>query len=158
MDNLVIRDMAPEDYPVYDGWEQQLHQLHAEARPDVFQPLEHPVPREQFLQELSDDHEVRLMALVGSVPAGICSLSLREAPGSPLLRKEKSIYIVDLFVDPAFRHQGVAKALLQEGIQRGRLFGATRMGLTVWPFNKAAIQFYEKLGMTVRSFTLEKNL
>lgn len=158
MENIVIRNMTSEDYPVYDSWDRQLHQLHVDARPDVFQPLDHPVPLEQFLRELSDDHEVRLIAMVGDMPAGICSLSLREAPASPLLRREKSLYIVDLFVDPTFRNQGVAKALLAEGLQRGKAFGAKRVGLTVWPFNKAAIRFYEKLGMTVRSFTLEKNL
>ncbi|MGI6255399.1 MAG: GNAT family N-acetyltransferase [Acutalibacter sp.] len=158
MDKLRIRDLTSEDYPVYDCWERQLHQLHVGARPDLFQPLEHPVPREQYLRELENDHEVRLLALVDEVPAGICSLSLRDAPASPLLRGEKSLYVVDLFVDSAFRKQGVAKALLAEGMKRGREFGATRMGLTVWPFNKAAIRFYENLGLTVRSLTLERNL
>lgn len=158
MDNLFIRNLTPEDYPIYDRWEHQLHQLHVDARPDLFQPLDHPIPMEQYQRELKDDHEIRLLALVEDIPAGICSLSLREAPASPLLCPEKSIYVVDLFVDPAFRKQGIAKALLSEGVQRGKNFGAKRLGLTVWPFNRPAIHFYESLGLTIRSFTLEKNL
>ena len=158
MVDLYIRDLEPEDYPHYDRWERGLHQLHVDARPDLFQPLEHPVPLEQYLAELRDDHEVRLLALVDNTPAGICSLSLREAPKSPLLRGEKGLYVVDLFVDPAFRHRGIAKALLEEGIRRGQAFGAKRLSLTVWPFNQAAISFYESLGLSTRNLTLEKDL
>lgn len=158
MSELLIRDLRPEDYPHYDRWERELHQLHVDARPDLFQPLEHPVPLDQYLTELADDHEVRLLALVDSTPAGICSLSLREAPKSPLLRGEKGLYVVDLFVDPAYRHQGIAKALMEEGIRRGKTFGAKRLSLTVWPFNKNAIAFYESLGLSTRNLTLEKNL
>lgn len=158
MNKLLIRDLTPEDYPVYDQWERQLHHLHVDARPDLFQPMEHPVPMKQYLRELEDDHEVRLLALVDGVPAGICSLSLREAPASPLLRGEKGLYVVDLFVDSAYRKQGVAKALLAEGIGRGQAFGAKRLSLTVWPFNKTALKFYESLGLSVRALTLEKEL
>ena len=152
MSELLIRDLRPEDYPHYDRWERELHQLHVDARPDLFQPLEHPVPLGQYLSELAYDHEVRLLALVDNTPAGICSLSLREAPKSPLLRGEKGLYVVDLFVDPAYRHQGIAKALLEEGIRRGKI------SLTVWPFNKNAMAFYESLGLSTRNLTLEKNL
>ena len=44
---LHIRSLTPEDYPLYDQWEADLHRMHVEARPDLFCPLEHPVPQEQ---------------------------------------------------------------------------------------------------------------
>lgn len=156
MADVVIRDLTPKDYPLYDRWEAELHRMHVEARPDLFRPLEHPVPLEQFLRELQDNHELRLLGEIDGNPAGICSLSLREASASPLLQPEKSVYVVDLYVDPPFRRQGVAKALLEEGFQRGKTFGAKRLFLTVWPFNEGAIRFYENLGLSVRTFTLEK--
>ena len=85
---LHIRSLTPEDYPLYDQWEADLHRMHVEARPDLFCPLEHPVPQEQYLEELNDCHELRLLAEVDGVPAGMCSFTLREAPGSPLLKPD----------------------------------------------------------------------
>lgn len=155
---LYIRSLTPEDYPLYDQWEADLHRMHVEARPDLFCPLEHPVPQEQYLEELNDCHELRLLAEVDGVPAGMCSFTLREAPGSPLLKPDKSLYVVDLYVAPAFRRQGVASALLAEGERQGRAFGAKRLSLTVWPFNQQALQFYQRLGLGIRSYTLEKEL
>ena len=155
---LHIRSLTPEDYPLYDQWEADLHRMHVEARPDLFCPLEHPVPQEQYWEELNDCHELRLLAEVDGVPAGMCSFTLREAPGSPLLKPDKSLYVVDLYVAPAFRRQGVASALLEEGERQGRAFGAKRLSLTVWPFNQQALQFYQRLGLGIRSYTLEKEL
>ena len=88
----------------------------------------------------------------------MCSFTLREAPGSPLLKPDKSLYVVDLYVAPAFRRQGVASALLAEGERQGGAFGAKRLSLTVWPFNQQALQFYQRLGLGIRSYTLEKEL
>ena len=59
---LHIRSLTPEDYPLYDQWEADLHRMHVEARPDLFCPLEHPVPQEQYWEELNDCHELRLLA------------------------------------------------------------------------------------------------
>ena len=132
---LHIRSLTPEDYPLYDQWEADLHRMHVEARPDLFCPLEHPVPQEQYLEELNDCHELRLLAEVDGVPAGMCSFTLREAPGSPLLKPDKSLYVVDLYVAP-LSQTGVASALLAEGERQGRAFGAKRLSLTVWPFNQ----------------------
>ena len=158
MDELVIRPLTLEDYLIYDHWEQQLHRLHVQARPDLFQDLDHPVPREQFRKELEDSHEIRLMAEWIGQPAGLCSFSLREAPASPLLRDQKSAYVVDLFVDPAFRHKGIAKALLAEGIRLSREFGAQFLSLTVWPFNESAMGLYQALGFRVQRCLLERPL
>ena len=91
---LHIRSLTPEDYPLYDQWEADLHRMHVEARPDLFCPLEHPVPQEQYLEELNDCHELRLLPEADGAPAGMCSFTLREAPGSPLRKPDKSLYVV----------------------------------------------------------------
>jgi GNAT superfamily N-acetyltransferase len=61
----------------------------------------------------------------------------------------RGLWLEDLFVQPAYRRQGCAKALLRAlaGIARDR--GCGRFEWTVLDWNASAISFYERLGATV---------
>lgn len=58
------------------------------------------------------------------------------------------VYVQDLYVDPAFRGQGIGERLIGETAQRARARGATYMRLSVYADNLAAQGFYERIGMT----------
>lgn len=49
---MKIRPMTAADYAEVDRLMQQVHQLHLQARPDLFIPLEHPYSRENFADDL----------------------------------------------------------------------------------------------------------
>jgi GNAT superfamily N-acetyltransferase len=61
----------------------------------------------------------------------------------------RGLWLEDLFVEPAFRRQGCAKALLRAlaGIARDR--GCGRFEWAVLDWNASAIEFYQSLGATV---------
>jgi GNAT superfamily N-acetyltransferase len=61
----------------------------------------------------------------------------------------RGLWLEDLFVEPAFRRQGCAKALLRAlaGIARER--GCGRFEWSVLDWNASAIEFYQSLGATV---------
>lgn len=59
------------------------------------------------------------------------------------------IYLEDLFVRPAHRRRGYAKALLEHLAREANRRGCGRFEWTVLDWNKPAIEFYEKLGATV---------
>jgi GNAT superfamily N-acetyltransferase len=61
----------------------------------------------------------------------------------------RGLWLEDLFVYPAYRRQGCAKALLRTlaGIARDR--GCGRFEWAVLDWNTSAIEFYETLGATV---------
>lgn len=59
------------------------------------------------------------------------------------------IYLEDLFVLPAYRQQGIGKALLSHLIQLGKERGAGRVEWSVLDWNAPAIAFYQKMGATV---------
>lgn len=59
------------------------------------------------------------------------------------------IYLEDLFVLPAYRGQGVGKALLQGTIERGRAQHCGRVEWSVLDWNAPAIAFYEHMGADV---------
>lgn len=56
------------------------------------------------------------------------------------------IYIADLFVDPAFRRQGIARKLMQKAAEYGRAVGARSVQLETAHTNKEAQGLYESLG------------
>lgn len=61
-------------------------------------------------------------------------------------RAQPGYYLDDLYVDPAFRGEGVGEALLRRIALLGAARGFERIDLQVLDWNAAAIRFYEKLG------------
>ena len=56
------------------------------------------------------------------------------------------IYLEDLFVDPAFRGNGIGRALLERLAQTAVERGCTRMKWEVLDWNTPAIDFYRAMG------------
>ena len=99
----------------------------------------------------SPDHEIFVAELDGAV-AGAVSLSFR--PRLNWLTPEA--WIPDLFVDPAFRRRGAARALLDACVQAARERGCHRLILESGHERAEAHQLYESYGFThsARAYTL----
>jgi GNAT superfamily N-acetyltransferase len=65
-----------------------------------------------------------------------------------------SLHVVDLYVRPASRKQGVARALMEAALAVVQQRGGQRLLWTVWDQNHAAIAFYRRLG--ARFFSEER--
>lgn len=59
---------------------------------------------------------------------------------------ERGLYIGDLYVDPAHRRRGIARALLAAVARAGHAQGARHLWLTAKATNTAAHAFYRRLG------------
>jgi GNAT superfamily N-acetyltransferase len=59
---------------------------------------------------------------------------------------QPGIYLEDLFVEPAFRGQGIGKALLTELARIANRRGCGRVDWQVLDWNKPSIEFYERMG------------
>lgn len=158
MAEIQIRSMKDADYPVFDRFDGALHRMHVEARPDLFRPCGHPLSLEAYQQMLRDPQEELFLAETGGVPAGLCAVTLQAVQETPLLLPCKSAHIGDLYVAPEFRKLGIGTALYREAERRAKAFGAERLDLMVWPFNQNALAFYRRLGMEIRSYTMEAKL
>ena len=56
-------------------------------------------------------------------------------------------YLEAIYVDPAFRDQGVARDLFNTGEKWCRDRGCTEMGSDTWHWNKEAQEFHKRLGI-----------
>ena len=61
-------------------------------------------------------------------------------------RAARNMHVVDLYVDPAARNQGVGKALMARAASIAREASAAEMIWSVYQSNTIAATFYEKLG------------
>lgn len=63
-----------------------------------------------------------------------------------------------LYVEPAYRRQGIARALMQNVERWAKSQGYTQIGLQVFTTDRPAISLYEKLGYRTRSISMMREL
>jgi ribosomal protein S18 acetylase RimI-like enzyme len=83
-----------------------------------------------------------VLAFAAGAPAGFAIYFFNY---STFLAKP-GLYLKDLFVKPAFRGQGIGKALLLHLAKSANARGCGRMEWSVLDWNQSAIAFYESLG------------
>ena len=70
--------------------------------------------------------------------------------------RHPNIFLV--YVDPAYRRQGIAKASIQHAQAWAKKCGYTQMGLQVFTANQSAIELYQQLGYQPRSISMMREL
>ena len=105
----------------------------------------------ELINFLNSKDKINITYLVYDKIVGVCLATIKD-------KIEKSIYIDDIFVLEEFRHQGIATKLYKQVESIAKDIGAKRIDLTVWQFNKAAMKFYESLGMETQRKILETRL
>ncbi|HAY85034.1 MAG TPA: hypothetical protein DCY42_08960 [Chloroflexi bacterium] len=76
--------------------------------------------------------------------------------GSTFTGKNQA-FIINLYVDPEFRGQGIGSVLMRKAEEWARLHNLDRIGLSVAVHNRVAVELYEKEGYiaeTVRMYKL----
>lgn len=122
--------------------------LHAEGNPDVFEGTEAKYGVDEVRAMLKEPSVNVLCASEGDTVLGylICKVNLTEADG--LKRFRRVLYIDDLCVDGSKRGGGIGRALFEGAKRLASELNCSALDLNVWSFNKNAIAFYEKMGMT----------
>ena len=132
----------------------EVHELHREARPDVYMEFD----PEQFRKEISDTlyrpDSILLVAEEEGELAGMALLTLRQPP-NPILKPRLYAFLEELSVGERFRGQGIGTALFAAAKEQALRRGAVSLELQVWSFNEAALRFYEKMGMKEKTFRME---
>lgn len=154
---MLIRNMEQGDYAAYCVLLREVHAMHAENRPDIFR--EQPVfPDESgFAEMLSDPDLVCLAAEEAGGMIGMCLMEVRT-PKAAHVHHRPMGHIDDLCVRSDCRGRGIGRDLYRAMKEKAKEMGLVRIELMVWAFNEGAKRFYERLGMNVRSDTMEERL
>lgn len=161
MADITLRFMEPEDYSTFLDFYRDLHDFHAQARPDRFRREISLPPKDVFEADLQRDDRDLFFALCDGKPAGMCIMvwkSPPDDPAYPLILPRLSAHIDDLYVAPAFRRRGIATFLLQKAEEMAKERHADNLTLQVWAFNGSAMALYRKLGLEPLMLYMEKRL
>ena len=136
----------------------QVGGVHHDIRPDLFRSGAIKYTEKELEALLSDENSPIFIAESEDRVLGYCFCQIRDYRGSTVLTDRKEIYIDDLCVEEALRGQGIAKALYGHVTGWAKEIGCAYVTLNVWQGNDNALGFYEKMGMTRRSTTMETKL
>lgn len=159
MTALHFRPAREADYPGVERLAQELHNLHAAARPDFFEPVTQLYTPEDFRKLLRTEGTEAYVAVApdGGI-AAYAVLVFRETPPARGVRKRFFCNVDELCVAAGCRRQGVGHSFFAYLEDRARLAGACSIELTEWDFNSTASAFYTDVGLTPRVHRLEKKL
>ena len=152
---MMIRSARVEDIPQLNKLLFQVQQVHAQARPDIFvSGAKKYTDDELFVLIQNTDQTPIFVAELDGVVVGYAFCQIIRA--SDHTRKQNTLYIDDLCVDATHRRKHIGSDLLNYVIALAQKRNFHNVTLNVWALNKDAYRFYEKNGMHVQKYGMEK--
>lgn len=155
MDKLVIRRAGEGDIPVLDKLLYQVHRIHSDARPDLFQPGAKKYTDDELREILADSRRPVFVAERDGAVLGYAFCVHQQHVGSHSMTDVKTLYIDDLCVDEAARGGHIGRSLYEYVLAYAKGQGCYNVTLNVWAGNPGALKFYEKLGLKPQKIGME---
>ncbi len=143
------------DFEAVNEMARQIHSLHCDWRPDIYELVPQLFPRERFDSAIRDRQ--LYVAKPGGIPVGYTTLKIRSYDWPGVVRRR--VMVVDEFcVREGCRNQGIGTAMMADIHALARAFGCTDLQLGVYPQNDGAVAFYQKCGFQIRSIDMQKKV
>lgn len=155
---LIIRKAVKEDIPEILRLLSQVLEIHADIRPDIFVHRTTKYSESELEKIISDENTPVYAAFSDGKFAGYCFCEIKEMPERDYFRPFRYVYIDDLCVDETMRGKHIGSALFEFVKNEARALGAYEITLHVWEGNNKAKVFYDRLGFTPQSYTMEYKL
>lgn len=153
--NLVIRNAVENDYESLVPLFSQVHDLHVSLRPDLYNAHSNPVGQELFEQQLNDDTHHIFVATIDDDIVGVIVTKVEEIAENSFVKARKVLMINSLAVEEGHRKKGIGRKLTEYAFDLGRSLSVDGIELGVSEANTDAIEFYESLGMKMKSRKME---
>ena len=151
-----IRRAEEKDIPRLIELLQQVLDIHAKVRPDVFISGTTKYTDDELLQMIEDDRNPIYVAVdEKDLCLGYAFCQLREQPFSNNMVPFTSLFIDDLCVDQNLRGQHIGESLFEFVKAEAKRLGCYEVTLNVWAGNTSAEHFYEKMGMKTKERQME---
>ena len=151
----MIRLARESDIPEIEALLRQVGQVHHDIRPDIFCQGCQKYDAPALAELLTDETRPIFVAVEHNAVAGYCFCMLKKFDNQAVSTPHTEIYIDDLCVDAQHRGRGIATKLYRYVLDYAKSLGCQFVTLNVWQGNDNAMAFYEKMGLTPRSITLE---
>lgn len=155
---MVIRKAKLTDIDRLSELLYEVHNLHAEGRPDIFQKGKQKYSKEDLESVLTNSQTPVWVAEEKRKVVGYIFCIYEEVKDHTSLTNRKTLYIDDLCVDKEFRQKGIGKSLYNYVKMIAKSNGCYDVTLNVWNLNPGALAFYEKLGLKPMKTYMEEIL
>ena len=151
---LKFRRITSDDYEAVAPLMLELHNFHAEGRPDVFRTAAMPT-YEEFCERVAGGDKIALCAESSGKIIAYTVVRLKKSTGDS---SAMTAWMDDIYVIPSERRGRVGTMLYRMAERAARERGAERLDLCVWCFNEDAAAFYRKCGFAPQRIVLEKDI
>ena len=153
---MIIRKAEEKDIPRIMELLEQVLQIHADIRPDIFIPGTTKYTVAELTELLKNEEKpIYVAANEADICVGYAFCQLQEQPFSNNMVPFKSLFIDDLCVDQQVRGQHIGERLFEFIKKEARKMNCYEVTLNVWTGNTAAEKFYEKIGMKTKERQME---
>ena len=151
-----IRKASTKDIPRIKELLQQVLEIHANIRPDIFIPGTAKYTEKELEDILSDENRpIYVATSEEDTCIGYAFCILKNQPFSNNMVPFKSLFIDDLCVDQNTRGQHIGEKLIDHVKEEAKKMGCYEVTLNVWAGNTSAEKFYEKMGFQTKERQLE---
>ena len=158
MSDMIIRRAVEADIPVIDKLLYQVHKIHSDIRPDLFNKGTKKYTDEELRSIIADELTPVFVAEKDGMVSGYAFCIHQQHINDNNLTDIRTLYIDDLCVDEASRGMHVGRALYDHVVSYARENGYYNVTLNVWAGNDSAMRFYESVGLKVQKVGMEKIL
>jgi ribosomal protein S18 acetylase RimI-like enzyme len=154
---MIFRKAQEKDIPKIIDLLQQVLEVHAAIRPDIFISGTTKYGFDEVNEMLSvPEKPIYIAADDNDEALGYAICEIKNTPEDATNKvKFKQLYIDDLCVDEKARGQHVGKALFEHVKTEAKAMGCYEVTLCVWTGNDRAEAFYEGLGMKTKERIME---
>lgn len=154
--DITIRKAEEKDIPRITNLLLQVHKVHSDIRPDLFRRGSKKYD-ENELKEIISDNERPIFTAVDEKDCVLgYAFCVFQHFGDKSLEKHDTLYIDDLCVDENMRGMHIGTALYKYVLNFAKDSGCYNVTLNVWEGNESAKKFYEKMGLFVQKYSMEK--
>ncbi len=154
--NMIIRKAEEKDIPRILELLEQVLQIHADIRPDIFIPGTTKYTADELTELLKNaEKPIYVAADEDDVCMGYAFCQLQEQPFSNNMVPFKTLFIDDLCVDQEARGRHIGESLFEYVKNEAKQLGCYEVTLHVWTGNTSAEKFYEKMGMRTKERQME---
>jgi len=150
----MIREACLSDFNAIFDLENQVFNIHLNARPDMIKPRM-SFNKEHYETSLNDENIKIFVYEENNEVLGYCITKKWGYSNHHLFYDMTILEINDMCVDEKARGKSIGRQLFNRAKDYAKEIRAVKIEFSVWKFNKNARQFYEHLGMTERIARME---
>jgi ribosomal protein S18 acetylase RimI-like enzyme len=152
---MIIRRAEINDIDSILPLEEQIFKIHSKERPDWIDKNKRPFSYDLLKNIIESNTQKIFIAEMDNKIIGFCKINHREINNNLMFYDMLNIEIENLIVDEKHRKKGIGKNLFGEVKNYAKEVNAKYIELSVWEFNKNAINFYKRMGMKIRINRME---